>query len=256
MSDFGKKLLEARKAKGYTQSALAEELHVSRQAISHWETGRSLPDLDMIGRLSVLLDLQNPLEELSSMVISQSAEADETPADEISSLETAPDAPNRLGKRLQIAIALIMMGLLVLVMGLLLFHWPKPSAVVNVWTDAPVAYLQPLGKDETENMGWDMMFYFENISDVPFTPECVVAYYYQDEEIRFSIAVPYADLLPWMGNDKLIKGNHPLKWPFATNQLYLTGMEAIIYGTDDNGHHLSFGASVQYSMENPAMDGE
>ena len=37
--NFGLKLQELRKAKGLSQEALADQLNISRQAISKWETG-------------------------------------------------------------------------------------------------------------------------------------------------------------------------------------------------------------------------
>ena len=37
-------IAERRKAKGWTQSALAEKLGVSDKAVSKWETGKSMPD--------------------------------------------------------------------------------------------------------------------------------------------------------------------------------------------------------------------
>ncbi len=39
---FAENLLNARKRKGLSQEKLAEMLHVSRQAVSKWETGGSL----------------------------------------------------------------------------------------------------------------------------------------------------------------------------------------------------------------------
>lgn len=41
-----------RKRQGLTQEILAEKLHVSRQAVSKWETGSGLPDLEILLRLS------------------------------------------------------------------------------------------------------------------------------------------------------------------------------------------------------------
>ncbi|WP_164508184.1 helix-turn-helix domain-containing protein [Lapidilactobacillus wuchangensis] len=42
---------------GYTQNQLAEQLHISPQAISRWETGETLPSIDNLVALSDLYDL-------------------------------------------------------------------------------------------------------------------------------------------------------------------------------------------------------
>lgn len=54
---FGEQLIEARKAKGMTQEALASAAAVTRQTISSWERGRTLPDIDSVNRLSSILDV-------------------------------------------------------------------------------------------------------------------------------------------------------------------------------------------------------
>ena len=45
---IGEFLRELRKEKGYTQEQLAERFNVSRRSISRWETGSTLPDLDIL----------------------------------------------------------------------------------------------------------------------------------------------------------------------------------------------------------------
>lgn len=40
--DISEKILQLRKAKGFTQEELAEKLNVSRQSVSKWESGVSL----------------------------------------------------------------------------------------------------------------------------------------------------------------------------------------------------------------------
>lgn len=45
---FGEKLQEVRKRSGMTQEAFAEQLHVSRQAVSRWESGRGYPEIEKL----------------------------------------------------------------------------------------------------------------------------------------------------------------------------------------------------------------
>ena len=56
-------LANARKAAGLTQEQLAEEMHVSRQTVSHWETGRAVPGAEDLAHLKSLLNLQEDAEE-------------------------------------------------------------------------------------------------------------------------------------------------------------------------------------------------
>ena len=47
-------MFNARKSKGLSQEVVAEKLGVSRQTISKWETGETLPDIRQAKRLAVL----------------------------------------------------------------------------------------------------------------------------------------------------------------------------------------------------------
>lgn len=50
--EFHEKLQELRKNKGLTQEALANELFVSRTAISKWESGKGYPSIDSLKEIS------------------------------------------------------------------------------------------------------------------------------------------------------------------------------------------------------------
>ncbi len=52
---IGAFISERRKAKGWTQSQLAEKLGITDKAVSKWETGRSMPDLSLFMPLCTLL---------------------------------------------------------------------------------------------------------------------------------------------------------------------------------------------------------
>ena len=46
-----------RKSNNYTQDDLAKELGISRQAVSTWETGTTIPDLEVLLKISKLSPL-------------------------------------------------------------------------------------------------------------------------------------------------------------------------------------------------------
>ena len=56
--ELKEKLVALRKEKGLTQSAVAEKLDVSRQAISRWESGIALPSTDNLKSLSALYGVE------------------------------------------------------------------------------------------------------------------------------------------------------------------------------------------------------
>ena len=57
ISIIGKRITEERKRQGLTQEKLAEKLGVSPQAVSKWENGWNLPDIDNINSLSEILSI-------------------------------------------------------------------------------------------------------------------------------------------------------------------------------------------------------
>ena len=78
MASIGEQIRDARKAKGITQDALAEAMNVSRQAVSHWETNRTMPDAETLIRLSKVLE--HSFEAASA--VQPAAEAPENPPEE------------------------------------------------------------------------------------------------------------------------------------------------------------------------------
>ena len=46
-----------RAEKGFSQEQLAEQLHVTRQAVSNWETGKTQPDIETLTRMAELFDV-------------------------------------------------------------------------------------------------------------------------------------------------------------------------------------------------------
>jgi transcriptional regulator with XRE-family HTH domain len=69
---LGANMKTLRKRKGYSQETLAEQLHVVRQTISKWENGTSVPDAEMLNRISELFEV--PVSELLGNSIPDSEE--------------------------------------------------------------------------------------------------------------------------------------------------------------------------------------
>ncbi len=55
--ELDKRLKDAREAKGLSQNYVAEHLNITRQAISKWENGKSMPDLENLIILSTLYEI-------------------------------------------------------------------------------------------------------------------------------------------------------------------------------------------------------
>ena len=53
--EWNERIAAARKAAGLTQEALGEKLGISRQAVSKWESGQAVPDLDTVAKLCLAL---------------------------------------------------------------------------------------------------------------------------------------------------------------------------------------------------------
>lgn len=74
---FGDKLKKEREKRGWSQEYLAEKIHVSRQSVSKWETGKNYPNIEVIIDLSDLFgitidELLRSDEELKEKVIQDS----------------------------------------------------------------------------------------------------------------------------------------------------------------------------------------
>ena len=70
---FGENLRILRKEKGLSQEELASRLHVVRQTISKWEKGVSVPDAELLVRLSEILE--TPVSVLLGDSVEPSAES-------------------------------------------------------------------------------------------------------------------------------------------------------------------------------------
>ena len=54
---LAERIKECRINLGFSQAELAERIHVSRQAVTKWESGKGYPDIDNLKAMSVLFDV-------------------------------------------------------------------------------------------------------------------------------------------------------------------------------------------------------
>jgi len=57
MNSVGKNIKQLRNVKGITQDQLAEKLHVTRQAVSNWENGKTQPDIETLSALAECFEI-------------------------------------------------------------------------------------------------------------------------------------------------------------------------------------------------------
>lgn len=55
MNEIGKNIKKLRKESALSQEQLAEQLHVTRQAVSSWETGKNQPDIETLESIAAVL---------------------------------------------------------------------------------------------------------------------------------------------------------------------------------------------------------
>ena len=89
---LGEKIAQLRRKNGWSQEELADKMEVSRQAVSKWESGQTMPDLERILRLSSLfgVTIDYLLKDGAEPEIPQ-AEAEEDPQIRLISLADAAD---------------------------------------------------------------------------------------------------------------------------------------------------------------------
>lgn len=104
------KLILLRKEKGLTQMQVAEDINVSRQAVSEWETGAVVPSIENLKSLSVLYGV--PVDHLLSR------EGERLPTETTEEKESK-ERRHKLKKRA--IIILVLIGIVLVCVGSFLF---------------------------------------------------------------------------------------------------------------------------------------
>lgn len=112
--NLAEKLVYLRKSKGLSQVKLAEMMHISRQAVSKWETGAAVPSLDSLKYLCRLYEVS--LDYLSDDVSHEPQRAKDAaaaPVDKPDLIQDKEDVPgNRNVKRWIAAVSVLVLLIL------------------------------------------------------------------------------------------------------------------------------------------------
>jgi len=104
-----------RKNKGFTQEDLANRLHVTRQTISKWEKGYSVPDADMLSKLADELDVS-----VSDLLGKDEIPVEETDslAEQLARINEQLSIKNRRSKRIWKTVIILAIIIFLIVPGL------------------------------------------------------------------------------------------------------------------------------------------
>lgn len=150
-SSFAKELVNARKASGITQDALAKLLNVSRPMISHWENGRVLPDIDTIRRLSDVLNhdfftiqemlIEGVSERTSAAASDMAADLPEdvpetVPADTSAAKSRCPSRRFTMNTLLK-CLSAVALSLLIILLVIVIIHWLTHTPFIQIQVVTP-----------------------------------------------------------------------------------------------------------------------
>lgn len=111
---FARTIKNARLKKGYTQSQLADLLNVSNKTISKWETGLSLPDVDMLSKIANVLET-----DVNILLDGQITTTDQSEiVKQLAKINEQLTIKNRRYKKIMKTIAIIL--LIIVIFGILL----------------------------------------------------------------------------------------------------------------------------------------
>lgn len=128
-------LKSIRKSKGITQEELAARLNVSRQTISKWEKGLSVPDADMLIRTAEIFEI-TVSELLGAPAKENGAETTVTDvAEQLSRINEQLAIKNRRSRRIWKVIAAV--AAIAVLLNILLVIFSVPAKITYTTTSSP-----------------------------------------------------------------------------------------------------------------------
>ena len=133
---FSEYLKAMRKAKGYTQEELAIKLNVTRQTISKWEKGLSVPDVDFLFKIADVLETN--VGTLLGGAIMDEVNKD-TVAEQLAKISEQLAIKNRRSKRIWKIVGIVLLTILALNLLLAIFGM---SAYTSFSTDGKTTVIE------------------------------------------------------------------------------------------------------------------
>lgn len=133
---FSENLKAMRKAKGYTQEELAIKLNVTRQTISKWEKGLSVPDVDFLFKIADVLETN--VGTLLGGAIMDEVNND-TVAEQLAKISEQLAIKNRRSKRIWKIVGIVLLTILALNLLLAIFGM---SAYTSFSTDGKTTVIE------------------------------------------------------------------------------------------------------------------
>ncbi len=115
------KIIALRKKNGWSQEELAEKLDVSRQSVSKWEGGLSIPDMNKIIGMSALFGVSTDYllkDELEEVTASETHASDDSPTRQIGAEEANRylDSVKKRSLRIAVGVALCILSPIMLIL--------------------------------------------------------------------------------------------------------------------------------------------
>lgn len=134
-NNFGKLLIDLREKNNYTQKSLAKKLNISDKAVSRWETGSSIPNIETLVRISKLFHIN-----LQDLIIAAAStdENDKGKVEEIIKEFTRHE--KQKSKLLQFILAITLVVILILTITMIFTKSYNRFKVYNVSIESDEIY--------------------------------------------------------------------------------------------------------------------
>lgn len=115
------KIIYLRKKSGWSQEQLAEQLDISRQSVSKWESGTSIPDLDKIIKMSTIFGVSTDYllkDEIEEVTLSKEdiTQQDNSRTISLEEANTYMDLARMLSKKIAVAISIFIFSPICLIL--------------------------------------------------------------------------------------------------------------------------------------------